>query len=183
LFSDYLSKSSPKFLSTIGANTSVQWPTGIGAKGNEGVANMAKQTDGAIGYVEFAYAKQNNLTYTKMVNKDGKVVEPSIAAFQAAASKADWAGAKGYYLILTNQAGEASWPITGASFILMYKNPVDAAATLTALKFFDWAYKSGGDMAQQLSYVPIPANVVDLVRQTWASAITENGKSVWQADQ
>jgi phosphate transport system substrate-binding protein len=183
LFTNYLSQSSPDWAGKIGANSAVQWPVGIGAKGNEGVANMAKQTDGAIGYVEYAYAKQNNLTFTKMFNKDGKVVSPSIEAFQAAAAKADWAGAKDYYLILTNQSGDQSWPITGASFILLYKNPVDPAASLTALKFFDWAYKSGGDMAQQLAYVPIPANVVDLVRQTWASAITADGKAIWTADQ
>ncbi len=109
---------------------------------------------------------------------------PSIEAFQAAAAKADWVNAKGYYLILTNQSGEASWPITGASFILMYKNPSDPAASLTALKFFDWAYKSGGDMAQELAYVPMPANVVDMVRQTWASSIKDSsGKQVWSADQ
>jgi len=184
LFTNYLSQSSPDWAGKIGANSAVEWPVGIGAKGNEGVANMAKQTDGAIGYVEFAYAKQNNLTFTKMVNKDGKVVTPSIEAFQAAAAKADWANAKDYYLILTNQAGEASWPITGASFILMYKQPGDADASLTALKFFDWAYKSGGDMATQLAYVPIPANVVDQVRQTWASSVKDSsGKAVWSAAQ
>jgi len=184
LFTNYLSQASSDWAGKIGANSAVEWPVGIGAKGNEGVANMTKQTDGAIGYVEYAYAKQNNLTFTKMVNKDGKVVAPSIEAFQAAAAKADWVNAKGYYLILTNQSGDASWPITGASFILMYKNPSDPAASLTALKFFDWAYKSGGDMAQQLAYVPMPANVVDMVRQTWASSIKDSsGKQVWSADQ
>jgi phosphate transport system substrate-binding protein len=184
LFTNYLSQASSDWAGKIGTNSAVEWPVGIGAKGNEGVANMAKQTDGAIGYVEYAYAKQNNLTFTKMVNKDGKVVAPSIEAFQAAAAKADWVNAKGYYLILTNQSGDASWPITGASFILMYKNPSDPAASLTALKFFDWAYKSGGDMAQQLAYVPMPANVVDMVRQTWASSIKDSsGKQVWSADQ
>jgi phosphate transport system substrate-binding protein len=112
------------------------------------------------------------------------VVTPSIEAFQAAAAKADWANAKDYYLILTNQAGDASWPITGASFILMYKQPGDADASLTALKFFDWAYKSGGDMATELAYVPMPANVVDQVRQTWASSIKDSsGKAVWSASQ
>src|SRR5258706_8097306 len=184
LFTNYLSQSSQDWAGKIGANSAVEWPVGIGAKGNEGVANMAKQTDGAIGYVEYAYAKQNNLTFTKMVNKDGKVVTPSIEAFQAAAAKADWINAKGYYLILTNQSGDASWPITGASFILMYKNPSDPAASLTALKFFDWAYKSGDGMAQELAYVPMPANVVDMVRRTWASSIKDSsGKQVWSADQ
>jgi phosphate transport system substrate-binding protein len=184
LFTTYLSQASSDWSGKVGASSSVEWPVGIGAKGNEGVANMAKQTDGAIGYVEYAYAKQNNLTYTKMVNKDGKVVEPSIRAFQSAAAGADWANAPGYYLILTNQAGADSWPITGASFILLYKNPIDPAATLTALKFFDWAYKNGGDMAQELAYVPMPANVVDQVRQTWAGSIKDSiGKQLWSADQ
>jgi phosphate transport system substrate-binding protein len=181
LFTNYLSQSSASWQSAVGANSSVEWPVGIGAKGNEGVANMAKQTDGAIGYVEYAYAKQNNLTYTKMVNKDGKVVEPSIDSFQAAASGADWANAPGYYLILTNQTGANSWPITGASFILIYKNPIDPPATLTALKFFDWAYKSGGDMAKSLAYVPIPDNVVAMIHQTWASSIKDSiGKPLWE---
>jgi phosphate transport system substrate-binding protein len=184
LFTNYLSQVSSDWAGKIGANASVEWPVGIGAKGNEGVANMTKQTDGAIGYVEFAYAKQNKMTYAKMVNKDGKVVEPSIKAFQAAGAGADWANTPGYYLVLTNQAGADSWPITGASFILLYKNPIDPAATLTALKFFDWAYKSGGDMAQELAYVPIPPNVADLVRQTWASSIKDSiGKQLWSADQ
>jgi phosphate transport system substrate-binding protein len=184
LFTNYLSQVSSDWAGKIGANASVEWPVGIGAKGNEGVANMTKQTDGAIGYVEYAYAVQNKMTYSKMVNKDGKVVEPSIKAFQAAGAGADWADAPGYYLVLTNQAGAESWPITGASFIILYKNPVDPPATLTALKFFDWAYKNGGDMAQQLAYVPMPANVVDQVRQTWASSIKDSiGKQLWSADQ
>ena len=184
LFTNYLSQASSDWAGKIGANASVEWPVGIGAKGNEGVANMTKQTDGAIGYVEYAYAVQNKMTYTKMINKDGKVVEPSIKAFQAAGAGADWANTPGYYLVLTNQPGADSWPITGASFILLYKNPIDPAATLTALKFFDWAYKSGGDMAQELAYVPMPSNVVDLVRQSWASSIKDSiGKQLWQADQ
>src|SRR3982074_64795 len=119
LFSDYLSKSSPKFQQTVGANTSVQWPLGIGAKGNEGVANMTHQTDGAIGYVEYAYAKQTNMAYSALINKAGKTVVPSAEAFQAAAASADWAHAPGYHLILTDQAGEKTWPITGVSFILV----------------------------------------------------------------
>src|SRR5215510_12730207 len=128
LFTDYLSKTSPKFKESIGANTSVQWPVGIGAKGNEGVANMTAQTGGAIGYVEYAYAKQNHLTYAQFKNHDGKVVSPDAKAFQAAASNADWAKSDGYYLILTNQPGAQSWPITGASFILMYRDVQDKQA-------------------------------------------------------
>jgi phosphate transport system substrate-binding protein len=171
LFSDYLSKVSPKFKETIGANTSVQWPVGIGAKGNEGVANMTTQTDGAIGYVEYAYAKQNKMAYAQLVNKAGKAVSPSAETFQAAASTADWAHAPGYYLILTDQAGAKSWPITGASFILVYAVPPDAAATAEALKFFDWAYKNGGSMAAELDYVPLPDSLIKQVRTTWKAEI------------
>ncbi|MBS0581051.1 MAG: phosphate ABC transporter substrate-binding protein PstS [Proteobacteria bacterium] len=171
LFSDYLSKSSPKFQSSIGANTSVQWPVGIGAKGNEGVANMTTQTDGAIGYVEYAYAKQTKMAYTQLVNKAGKAVTPNAESFQAAAASADWKNAAGYYLILTDQAGPASWPITGASFILVYAAPPDAAATTAALKFFDWAYKNGGKMAAELDYVPLPDALIQQVRATWKTQI------------
>jgi phosphate transport system substrate-binding protein len=171
LFTDYLSKSSPKFKESIGANASVQWPTGIGAKGNEGVANMTTQTDGAIGYVEYAYAKQNNMAYAKLINKGGKAVSPSAESFQAAAASADWSHAPGYYLILTDQAGAASWPITGASFILVYQSPPNPAETAEALKFFDWAYKNGGKMAAELDYVPLPEGLIKQVRATWKSEI------------
>jgi phosphate transport system substrate-binding protein len=179
LFSDYLSKANPKFKSTIGANTSVQWPVGIGAKGNEGVANMSTQTDGAIGYVEYAYAKQNKMAYTLLTNKSGAVVAPSADSFQAAAANADWAHSDGYYLILTDQAGAKSWPITGASFILLYKQPGDAAAVNEALKFFAWAYKDGASMAAELDYVPLPAPLIDQVKKTWTSEITSAGHPVW----
>ena len=179
LFSDYLSKSNPKFLSTIGANSSVQWPTGIGAKGKEGVANMTTQTDGAIGYVEYAYAKQNKMAFALLTNKAGATVAPSADSFQAAAANADWAKAEGYYLILTDQAGAKSWPITGASFILVYKEPSDAAAVGEALKFFAWAYKDGASMAAQLDYVPLPAPLIAQVKKTWTSEITSAGHPVW----
>jgi phosphate transport system substrate-binding protein len=171
LFTDYLSKSSPKFKDSIGAATSVQWPTGIGAKGNEGVANMTAQTQGAIGYVEYAYAKQNKMANAQMVNKSGKVVAPKAEAFQAAAASADWKNAAGYYLILTDQPGAASWPITGASFILIHAEPADPAAAAEALKFFNWSYKNGADMASQLDYVPLPKALIEQVRATWKSQI------------
>jgi len=179
LFSDYLSKTSPKFKSSIGANTSVQWPTGIGAKGNEGVANMTTQTDGAIGYVEYAYAKQNKMAYTLLTNSAGAAVAPSAESFQAAAANADWVHADSYYLILTDQAGAKSWPITGASFILVYKQPDDPAPVLEALKFFSWAYKDGATMAAELDYVPLPAALIAQVKKTWVSAITSGGHPVW----
>jgi phosphate transport system substrate-binding protein len=171
LFSNYLSNSYPKFKETIGANTSVQWPAGIGAKGNEGVANMTAQTDGAIGYVEYAYAKQNKMAYTNLVNSAGKSVAPGAESFQAAAANADWAHAAGYHLILTNQPGEKSWPITGASFILVYASPPDPAATGEALKFFNWAYTHGAQMAAELDYVPLPDSLIKQVRETWKSQI------------
>jgi len=179
LFSDYLSKSSPKFQTNIGANSSVQWPAGIGAKGNEGVANMTTQTDGAIGYVEYAYAKQNKMSFTMLSNKSGAVVSPSADSFQAAAANADWSKADSYYLILTDQSGAKSWPITGASFILVYQQPVDAAPVNEALKFFAWAYKDGGAMASELDYVPLPAALVDQVKKTWRTQISAGGHPVW----
>jgi phosphate transport system substrate-binding protein len=179
LFSDYLSKSSPKFLSSIGANSSVQWPAGIGAKGNEGVANMTTQTDGAIGYVEYAYAKQNKMAYAVLTNKSGATVAPSAESFQAAAASADWAKADSYYLILTDQAGAKSWPITGASFILVYKQPNDAAAVGAALKFFAWAYQDGASMAAALDYVPLPAALIAQVKKTWTTEISSGGHPIW----
>jgi len=171
LFSDYLSKSSPKFKDSVGAATSVQWPSGIGAKGNEGEANMVTQTDGAIGYVEYAYAKQNKMSFALLVNKDGKAVSPSADTFAGAAANADWAHAPAYYLILTDQPGAKSWPITGASFILVYAVPQDLAATGEALKFFNWAYKSGTQMASDLDYVPLPDALIKQVRATWKAEI------------
>jgi phosphate transport system substrate-binding protein len=179
LFSDYLSKSSPKFQTSIGANSSVQWPAGIGAKGNEGVANMTTQTDGAIGYVEYAYAKQNKMSYAILSNKSGAVVAPSADSFQAAAANADWSKADSYYLILTDQSGAKSWPITGASFILVYQQPADPAPVNEALKFFAWAYKDGAAMASELDYVPLPAALVDQVKKTWRTQISAGGHPVW----
>jgi phosphate transport system substrate-binding protein len=176
LFTDYLSKSSPKFKDSIGAATSVQWPVGIGAKGNEGVANITAQTDGAIGYVEYAYAKQNKMNYALLINKDGKTVEPSAETFQAAAAGADWSKAPAYSLVLTNQAGAKSWPITGASFILVYATPPDANATGAALKFFDWAFKNGAKMAADLDYVPLPDGLIKQVENTWSTQIKASFK-------
>ncbi len=179
LFSNYLSLVSPDFATKVGANTSVQWPAGIGAKGNEGVANMTTQTSGAIGYVEYAYAKQNAMTYALMKNRDGNTVAPDAGSFQSAAANADWAKAEGYYLILTNQPGAKSWPITGASFILIHRNVPDARAAGEALKFFAWAYANGGQMASQLDYVPLPDGLVKQVEKTWSSEIRADGKPVW----
>ena len=180
LFTHYLSKVSDTFKNKIGANASVEWPVGIGAKGNEGVANMTTQTSGAIGYVEYAYAKQNGMAYMRMKNNAGQVVVPEAGAFQAAAANADWDKAEGFYLILTDQPGAASWPITGASFIIMYRAPKDVAASAAALKFFAWAYKDGAELAKQLDYVPLPDKLVKLVEKTWTASIKSEGKPVWQ---
>jgi len=179
LFTDFLSKSSATFKEKVGADKSVQWPVGIGAKGNEGIANMTTQTDGAIGYVEYAYAKQNKMSYADLINKDHHTVAPNAEAFQAAAANADWVKADSYYVILTDQPGAKSWPITGASFILVYREPSDPAAVAGALKFFAWAYKDGGKMAADLDYVPVPPGLVAQVRKTWVSSITSQGKPVW----
>ena len=180
LFTDYLSKASAKFKQTVGANTSVQWPVGFGAKGNEGEANQTSQTDGAIGYVEYAYAKQNKMANAMLVNKAGKAVAPSAESFQAAAAAADWSHADSYYLILTDQAGAQSWPITGASFILLYSTPPSAADTGEALKFFAWAYQNGTKMASELDYVPLPEALIKQVQATWKTQIKVNGASVWK---
>jgi phosphate transport system substrate-binding protein len=170
-FTDYLSKVSADWKSKIGSGTTVEWPAGVGAKGNEGVSGNIGQTKDSIGYVEYAYAKQNKLTFTKLVNKAGKTVEPTMEAFQAAASNADWAHARGYYLILTDQPGEKSWPIVASTFILMHKEPADKANSAEAIKFFKFAFDKGGKMAADLDYIPMPAEVIKLIEQTWSADI------------
>jgi phosphate transport system substrate-binding protein len=180
IFTDYLAKVSGDWKAKVGSATAVEWPVGIGAKGNEGVANNVAQTRGSIGYVEYAYAKQNKLTHTKLVNKEGKTVVPVMASFQAAAAAADWAGTKGYGVILTDEPGAQAWPITAATFILIHKKPQDPAAAAEALKFFAWAYDKGGEMAADLDYIPMPGNVVTMVKKTWASEITDaSGRPVF----
>jgi phosphate transport system substrate-binding protein len=172
-FAYYLADVSPDWKSKVGVATSVEWPVGIGAKGNEGVANNVANTQGAIGYVEYAYALQNNLTYAKMMNKAGKMVAPSSESFQAAAKNADWKSQPGYGVILANQPGDNSWPMTAATWILVYKNPQDPAATAEALKFFAWSYANGDKMAEELHYVPIPDSVVQDVRKSWTTEIRD----------
>jgi phosphate transport system substrate-binding protein len=182
IFTNYLSKVSQDWADNVGASTSVEWPAGIGAKGNEGVSNNVIQTKGAIGYVEYAYAKENKMTSVDMINKDGKVVAPDAAAFQAAAAHADWAHSDSYYVILTDQPGPDTWPIAGATFILMYKQPPNVDNTAAALKFFDWAYTNGGKMAEDLDYVPLPPAVIAQIKQTWVSEMkTPDGKPVYSA--
>ncbi len=179
-FAYYLADVSPDWKSKVGVNTSIEWPAGIGAKGNEGVANNVANTKGSIGYVEYAYAKQNKLTFTDMINKAGKTVSPELKMFQAAAANADWKSVPGFGVILANQPGDDSWPMTAATWILVYKKPDDAAATGEALKFFAWAYKNGDDMAAELDYVPMPDKVVDEVQKMWAADITgADGKPIF----
>jgi phosphate transport system substrate-binding protein len=179
-FTYYLSDVSPDWKSKVGTNTAVQWPAGIGAKGNEGVANNVAQTKGSIGYVEYAYAKQNKLTFTKMVNKAGKTVAPTSEAFQAAAANADWKSQPGYGVILANQPGDGSWPMTAATWILLYKKPSDPTATGEALKFFNWSYSKGADMAKELDYVPMPGNVVSDIQKMWSTDIKDaSGKPLF----
>jgi phosphate transport system substrate-binding protein len=169
----YLADISPEWKAKVGVNTSVQWPVGIGAKGNEGVANNVANTKGSIGYVEYAYAKQNKLTHTNMINKAGKTVAPSSATFQAAAANADWKSQPGYGVILANQPGDQSWPMTAATWILIYKKPQDMAATAEALKFFAWSYAKGDKMAEELDYVPMPRNVVGDIQKMWSAEIKD----------
>src|SRR5881394_1234329 len=170
-FTDYLSKVSAEWKSKVGSGTAVEWPVGVGAKGNEGVSGNVGQTRNSIGYVEYAYAKQNKLTYAGMINKAGKTVQPTTEAFQAAAANADWAKAPGYYVILTDQPGEASWPITAATFILMHKDATDKAASQEAIKFFKWSFEKGAKMAEELDYIPMPDSVVKLIEKTWSAEI------------
>jgi phosphate transport system substrate-binding protein len=180
IFTNYLSKVSSDWKSKVGSNTSVEWPGGIGAKGNEGVANNVTNTKGSIGYVETAYAKQNNLTAMRMVNKDGKTVTATPDAIMGAAAVADWANAPGFYMILTDSPGDKSWPIAGATFILVPKQPKDTAATKEALKFFEWAYAKGGEMASSLDYIPMPETVVKLIEAKWKSEIRDEiGKPIF----
>lgn len=170
-YTDYLSKVSADWKSKVGADSSVKWPIGLGAKGNEGVASNVNQTKNSIGYVEFAYAKQNNLTFADLINKDGQKVEPVTESFAAAAANADWKNAPGFYLLLTNQPGAKSWPITASTFILMPAEPKDQASATAALKFFSWAYDNGDESAKALDYIPMPKPVVELVKKEWAAEI------------
>jgi phosphate transport system substrate-binding protein len=179
-FTNYLAKVSPDWKSKVGSNTAVEWPVGIGAKGNEGVAANVAQTKGSIGYVEYAYSKQNKMIFTKMINKDGKTVSPTVEAVQASAANADWSSVPGYGVILSEQPGAQSWPMTAATFILIHKQPQDPAAATEALKFFAWAYSKGAKMADELDYVPMPAKVATDVEKVWAAQIKDaSGKPLF----
>ncbi|AXK39388.1 phosphate ABC transporter substrate-binding protein PstS [Crenobacter cavernae] len=177
LFTNYLSKVSPEWSSSVGSNTAVSWKTGVGGKGNEGVANYVTRIKGSIGYVEYAYAKQNKIAHVALQNSAGSFVQPDDATFKAAAANADWKKAPGFYLILTNQAGKNSWPISGATFILMHKKQDKPTQGAEALKFFDWAYSSGDAIATQLDYVPMPGVTKAAIRDSWKQ-ISDGSKPV-----
>jgi phosphate transport system substrate-binding protein len=175
-FTYYLAEISPEWKDKVGVDTSVQFPVGIGGKGNEGVSAFTGRTDGAIGYVEYAYAKQNKLAYTLMSNKEGVFVEPSLKTFQAAAANADWAHAPGFVLILANQPGKDSWPMTASTWALVYKNQDKPDVGKEVLGFFDQAFKTGQDAAGALDYVSMPDSVVKLIEDSWKRDIKADGK-------
>lgn len=180
VFTNYLSKVSPEWKQKVGEGTAPQWPVGLGGKGNEGVSAFVQRLTGSIGYVEFAYAKQNKLTYTLVQNKDKNFPQPDDPTFAAAAAKADWSN--GFYEILTDQAGKDAWPISSATFILMHKNQDKPTQGTEVLKFFDWAYKNGGKLARDLDYVPLPAETVKLIGSAaWAQIKDASGKAVFVA--
>jgi len=181
LFTSYLAMKNSEWASKVGASDSVQWPTGLGGKGNDGVAAFVKQTAGSIGYVEYAYAKQNHSTFASMQNKAGKFVQPTAAAFGAAAASAPWLKSPGNYILLLDQPSASAWPITGATFILMYRNQENPANGAQVLKFFEWGYNKGDALAASLDYVPLPANVKGLLKKQWAKSITAGGKPVYVA--
>ena len=180
LFSDYLSKVNAEFKKVVGSSTAVKWPAGLGGKGNEGVAANVQRINGSIGYVEFAYAKKNNLAYTQLKNREGQFVSPDADTFKSAAAGAAWDKTPGFAVVSTDQPGKASWPITGATFVLVHKTQPDAAKVKETLKFIDWSYKNGTAMATELDYIPMPSSVVDLIEKTWKAQIKDgSGKAVW----
>jgi phosphate transport system substrate-binding protein len=181
LWTDYLSKANAEFKDKVGTGNAVKWPTGVGGKGNEGVAANVQRVKGAFGYVEYAYAKRNKIPYGQMKNRDGEFVMPDDESFKAAAANADWANTPGMGVLLTNQPGKQSWPATGASFILMHKTQADGLTGRAVLKFFDWAFKNGGQMATELEYVPIPAPVVKQIQDQWKASFKDSaGAPIWK---
>jgi phosphate transport system substrate-binding protein len=180
LWTDYLSKVSPEWKTRVGAGTAVAWPEGVGGKGNEGVAAYVQRIKGSIGYVEYAYAKRNRMAHAAVQNREGQFVQPDDDTFQAAAAFADWKNAPGFYQILTDQPGKQSWPISGASFILMHQKQDKPASAVEVMKFFDWALKSGQKMASELDYVPMPDPVVKVITDAWKAQVKDaSGKALW----
>jgi phosphate transport system substrate-binding protein len=180
LFTDYLSKTNPEFKTRVGAGTAVKWATGVGGKGNDGVAANVQRIKGSIGYVEWAYAKKNKMSHTQLKNRDGAYLQPDDDAFKAAAANADWARTPGFSVVLTDQPGKAAWPITGVSYILLHKAQADAAKGKEVLKFFDYAFKTGDAAATELDYVPMPDSVTKLVQDAWKANMKDaSGKAIW----
>lgn len=180
IFTNYLSKVSDDWKNSVGENTSVAWKVGTGGKGNEGVASYVQRIKNSIGYVEYAYALQNKMTYTMMKNHDGEFVSPNSDSFKAAAAGAHWEKAPGFYEILTDEVGKNSWPIAGATFILMHTKQDKPENAKEVLKFFNWAYANGDSMAEALDYIPMPDKVVKLIHASWEKNIkSEQGKAVW----
>ncbi|MCX7348687.1 MAG: phosphate ABC transporter substrate-binding protein PstS, partial [Alphaproteobacteria bacterium] len=179
VWTEYLSMVSDEWKTKIGTNTSVQWPVGVGGRGNEGVSGTVRQIDNSIGYVEYAYAKQNNLSYALVQNKAGNFPVPDDSSFQAAAAAADWSSAPGFGISLNNQPAAQAWPIVSATFILMYAKPADPAKSTAALKFFDWAFTNGDKLALDLEYVPMPAPVKAQVRAYWKGITDTAGKPIF----
>ncbi|MDP2983365.1 MAG: phosphate ABC transporter substrate-binding protein PstS [Candidatus Latescibacter sp.] len=181
IFTNYLDKVSPEWHSKVGTDKAVAWPVGVAGKGNEGVAAYVTRILGSIGYVEFAYALTNKMAHTQLKNSAGEFLQPTTATFQAAAANADWKNAPGFYMVLTNQPGKQSWPITGASFILIYKEQKDQKMAGSMFNFFDWCFRNGGETARKLFYVPMPDQVVKLVEERWAKDVTSSGSPVWKS--
>ena len=180
IWTDYLSKASAEWKSKVGAGTAVAWPEGVGGKGNEGVAAYVQRIKGSIGYVEYAYAKRNKMTHAVVRNRDGQYVQPDNSTFQAAAASADWKNAPGFYRILTDQPGRDAWPITGASFILMHAKQEKPQRAVDVLRFFDWAFHNGQQLAEELDYVPLPDSLTRIIAEYWKGAVKDAaGKPVW----
>jgi len=180
LFTDYLSKVSPDFKTTIGADAAVKWAVGVGGKGNDGVAANVQRIKGSIGYVEWAFAKKNKIAHTQLKNKEGVFLQPDDENFKAAAANADWAKTPGFAIVLTDQPGKLSWPITGVSYILMHKAQADGAKAKEVLKFFEYSFKNGDAAAVELDYVPLPESVTKLVADAWKANLKDaSGKAIW----
>jgi phosphate transport system substrate-binding protein len=179
LFTDFLSKTNAEWKSKVGSGTAVKWATGVGGKGNEGVAANVQRIKGSIGYVEWAYAKKNHMAHTQLKNRDGQYLQPGDDAFKAAAANAAWDKTPGFAVVLTDQPGKAAWPITGVTFALLHKTQLDAAKAREVLGFFDWAFKNGAPAAEELDYVPMPASVVKMIEGAWKSQVKDaSGKAV-----
>jgi phosphate transport system substrate-binding protein len=179
ILADYLARVSPTWRDEIGVNTAVAFPTGIGAKGNEGVAGFTARTKGAIGYVEHAYAIRSKLAHVALQNRDGEFVTPSRQAFQSAVANADWAAAPAFYALLAHQSGRQTWPITGATFALIYKQQQRRLTAIEMLRFFDWSYRVGAKLADELQYVPMPKDVAQMIESAWTEVTDAHGQPAW----